>query len=144
MDEPLRVDGGQRPEHRDHHVQGLLHADLPAVVGDVGLEGDALDVVHDEVGRVVFVEVAGHAGDVGVADELRQGPGLLLEPLRAVGKLLALGVHGHGHGGADAGGDVVGHELLDGHLGVQLGVQGQIGDAEAALAEHPANDVAVI
>ena len=114
------------------------------MVGDVGLEGDALDVVHDEIRGIVFVEIAGDGGDVGVADELRQRPGLLLEALGAVGELLGFGVHGHRHRRPDAGGDVIGHELLDGHLGVQLGVQGQIGDAEAALAQHPADDVAAV
>ena len=144
VDEALRVNGGQRPQDRDHHIQGLFNRDLPAVVGDVRLEGDALDVVHDEVGRVVLVKIAGDGGDVGVADELGQGPGLLLEPLRPVGELLGLGVHGHRHRRSDAGGDVVGHELLDGHLGVQLGVQGQVGDAKSALAEDPSHDVAAV
>ena len=138
------MNGGQGPQHRDHHVEGLLHADLPAVVGDVGLEGDALDVVHDEIRRVVLVEIAGDRRNVRIADELRQGPGFLLEPFGAVGELLGFGVHGHGHRCPDAGGDVIGHELLDGDLGVQLGVQGQIGDAEAALAQHPADDIPVI
>ena len=114
------------------------------MVGDVGLEGDALDVVHDEIRGIVFVEIAGDGGDIGVADELCQRPGLLLEPLRAVGELLGFGVHGHRHRRPDAGGDVVGHELLDGHLGVQLGVQGQIGDAEAALAQDAADDIPAV
>ena len=80
VDEALGVDGGERLEHRDHDVAGVLHADLAAVIGDIGLEGDALDVVHDEVRGVVFVEVAGHAGNVGMADELGQRAGFFLEP----------------------------------------------------------------
>ena len=115
------------------------------MVGNVRFEGDALDVIHDEVRGVVLVKVAGHTGDVGVADELRQGPGLLLEPLRAVGELLTAGLHHDGdRGAAYAGGDLAGHELLDGYLGIQLGIQGQVGDAETALAQHPAHNVAVI
>ena len=109
---PSAWTGGQRPQHRDHHVEGLLHADLPAVVGDVGLEGDALDVVHDEIRRVVLVEIAGDRRNVRIADELRQGPGFLLEPFGTVGELLGLGVHGHGHRCPDAGGDVVGMNSL--------------------------------
>ena len=145
MDEALRVNGGQGPQHRDHHVEGLFDRDLPAVVGDVGLEGDALDVVHDEVGRVVFVEITGDRRNVRVADELRQSPSLLLEALRAVGELLPAGVHHHGdRGAAYAGGDLAGHELLDGHLRVQLGIQGQVGDTKSALAQHTAHDVPVI
>ena len=145
MDEALRVDSGQCPQHRDHHVEGLFDRDLPAVVGDVGLEGDALDVVHDEVGRVVFVEITGDRRNVRVADELRQSPSLLLEALRAVGELLPAGVHHHGdRGAAYAGGDLAGHELLDGHLRVQLGIQGQVGDTKSALAQHTAHDVAAI
>ena len=144
VDEALLMDGGEGPQHRDHHVQGVLHAHLSAVVGDVGFKGDALDVVHDEIRGVVLVKVASHRGNVGVADELGQGPGLLLEPLRAIGEVLGPALHRHRDGGADSGGDLVGHELLDCHLGLQLGVPGQIGDAEAALAQHPAHDVPVI
>ena len=145
MDEALGVDGGQCPEHRNHHVQGLVHGHLPAVVGDVGLEADPLDVVHDEVGGVVLVKIAGHTGDVGVSDELGQGPGLLLEALRAVGKVLRPGVHHDGHvGPLHAGGHVAGHVLLHRHLGLELGVKGHVGDAEAALAQDAAHDVAVV
>ena len=114
------------------------------MVGNVRFEGDALDVIHDEVRGVVLVKVAGHTGDVGVADELRQGAGLLLEPLRAVGELLGLGIHHDGHGSALPGGDLAGHELLDGYLGIQLGIQGQVGDTDTALAQHPTHNVAVI
>ena len=58
------------------------------MVGDVGLEGDALDVIHDEVRGVVFVEVAGHTGDVGVADELRQSFGLVEKTLFPIEEVL--------------------------------------------------------
>ena len=144
MDEALGVDGSEGPQYRDHHIQGVVYRDLPAVVGDIGLEADTLDVVHDKVRGVIFVKVAGDRGNIGVADEFCQGPGLLLEPLSAVGEVLGPALHRHGDGGADAGGDLIGHELLDSHLGLQLGVPGQVGDAEAALAQHPAHDVAVI
>ena len=144
VDEPLLVDRGEGPQHRDHHVQGVLHAHLSAVIGNVGFKGDTLDVVHDEIRSVVLVKVAGHRRNVGVADEFGQGPGLLLEPFGAVGEVLRSALHRHRDSGADAGGDLVGHELLDGHLGLQLGVPGQIGDAEAALAQHPAHDVPAI
>ena len=142
MDESLSVDGGQSPQHRNHHVECVLYGHLPAAARDVGLKTDTLDVVHDEIGRAVFVKVAGHTGDIRVAHELGQSPGLLLEPLGAVGKFLRFAFHGNGHGGADAGGNVVGHELFDSYFRVQLGVQGQIRVAETALAQHPADDVA--
>ena len=100
MDKALGVDGGEGLEHRDHDVAGVLHTDLAAVVGDVSLEGDALNVVHDEIGRVVFVEVAGNTGNVGVADKLGQCPGLLLEPLGTVGESLRLALCQDGDGGS--------------------------------------------
>src|SRR5699024_4039204 len=65
VDEALLMDRSQSPEHRDHHVQGVLHTHLSAVVGDVGFKGDTLDVVHDEVRGVVPVKVAGHRRNVG-------------------------------------------------------------------------------
>ena len=145
VDEALLMDRSQSPEHRDHHVQGVLHTHLSAVVGDVGFETDTLDVVHNEVRGVVLVKVAGDGGNVGVADELGQGPGLFLEPLGAVRKILGTVGGEDGDGGAlHTGGQLPGHELLDGYLGLQLGVPGQVGDAEAALAQHPAHDVPVI
>ena len=114
------------------------------MVGNVRFEGDALDVIHDEVRGVVLVKVVGDARDVGLAHEFCQGAGLLLEALGAIGELLAAVLCQNGHGGALPGGDLAGHELLDGYLGIQLGIQGQVGDAETALAQHPAHDVAAV
>ena len=78
-------------------------------------------------------------------DKFRQGPGLLLEPLRAVGEVIRLCVHHNGdRGSLYAGSDVAGHVLFDGHLGLELGIEGQVSDAEAALTQDAANDIAVI
>ncbi len=145
MDEPLLMHRSQRPQDGDHDVQSLVHRHSSARVADVALEADPLDVIHDEIRGIIGVKVAGHARDIGMSDKLGQGPGLLLESLRSVGKVVLLGVHSHGDGSPlDTGSDVVGHVLLHGHLGLELGVIGQVGDAETALAQDAAHDVAVI
>ncbi len=135
----------QRPQDGDHDVQRLVHRYSSARVADVALEADPLDVVHDEIGGIIGVKVAGHARDVGMSDKLGQGPGLLLEALRPVGKVVLLGVHSHGDGSPlDTGGDVVGHVLLHGHLGLELCVEGQVGDTESALTQDAAYDIPVV
>ena len=144
MDEALRVDRGQGPQHGNHHIQGFLHAYFPARICNIGLEGNALDVVHDKVGGVIFIEEIRHPRDSRLAHEFCQGAGLLVEALRPVGKVV---VPGGGHDRnrcPDTGGKLAGHVLLHRHTGRKLLVPGQVGDAKAALAQHPAHDIAAI
>ena len=77
MDKPFGMDRRQRPQHRDHHIKGLFSADGSALIGDIGFKRDSLNIVHDEIGRIVFVKVIRYSGDIGLAHKLRQGPGLL-------------------------------------------------------------------
>ena len=145
MDKPLGVDRRQRPQDGDHDVQRLICGDPASRVGDVAFEADPFDIVHNEIGRTVFVKVTADARDIGMADELRQCPGLLPEALRAVGEVLRPGVrHDRDRSAFHTGGDFTGHIFLNGHLGLELGVEGQIGDAETALAQDAAHNVAVI
>ena len=145
VDKPFPVHRRQGPQHRNHHVQRLLRGNFPSLIGNISLEGNALDVVHDEIGGAVFVKIAGYSRDVGVANEFGQGPGLFLKPLRAVGKVLGpVGGHDGDGGPLQAGGDFSGHKFLDGHFGVQLAVPGQIGDAESPLPQHPPHHVPLV
>ena len=109
------------------------------------LEAGALDIIHNEVGRVVLFEVAVHTHNVGVADELRQSFGLVektLFPVKEV--LLPLAGVGRDRMAVRAGGHSVGEILLDSHQTAVLMVLGNVGDAEAALAQHPSKNVASV
>ena len=109
------------------------------------LEAGALDIIHNEVGRVVLFEVAVHTHNVGVADELRQGFGLVektLFPVKEV--LLPLARVGRNRVTVRAGGHSIGEILLDGHQNTGLMVLGNIGDAKAALAQHPSENIAPV
>ena len=80
-----------------------------------------------------------------MADEFRQGPGLLPEPLRAVGEIVRPSARHNGdRAPLHPGRHLAGHVFLNGHLGLELGIESQIGDAEAALAQDAADDVAVV
>ena len=118
MDNALAMDCRQRPQHRDHHVQGFLRADFPALTRDVGFKGNALDVVHNEVGSAVLIEIVRHPGDIWLTHEFGQGPGFLLKPLPAIGKFVLLALHGHGDGVCLAGANIVWHVLLHRHPGL--------------------------
>ena len=145
MDESLPVDRCQGPEHRNHHIQGLLGADPAPCVRDVGLEGDALNVVHDEIGRLILVKVIRHARNVRLAHELCKGAGLLLKTLLPVGKVLCpLRGHDGDRGSLQAGRHLPGHVLLHRHTGGKLLIPGHVGDAKASLAQHPAHEISVI
>ena len=143
VDDALLVDGLQGLHDGGEEAHHLPPVDPAPLVLDVGLEADALHILHDEVGGAVLLEVAAHPHDVWVAQKLGQHPGLIQEALQAVAEVLLPlpGEDGDLGGAGDPGGHGLGQELLDGHLDVQHLVQGQVGDAEAALAQHPAQDV---
>ena len=145
MDKPLGVNRRQRPQHRNHHIQSFLHADLPALIGDVGLKGNAFDVIHDKVGGIVLIEIAGHRRNVGIPDKFGKGPGLLFKPLCPVGEIVLPVIRQDGNGSpVYPACQLPGHVFLHRHLGLQLGIPGQIGDAETALPQHPAHHITVI
>jgi hypothetical protein len=70
----------------------------------------------------------------------RELPQAVAEGLGVLG-----GVGQHGGAVAVAGGGLPGQVLLDGHPGLQVGVPGQVGDAEPArLAQHPPQQVLAV
>ena len=130
------MDLGQGLHHRRQDGQGLFVRDLPALGGDVRLQAHALDVLHDEISRMVLFKIVLHRNDVGRVLELGQNPRLLQKPLHAV-LILLLAQPGERHAVpvGMAGGKARGHILLDGHLDLQGQVVAQIGDAEPAYAQ---------
>ena len=120
MDEPLCVNCRQGTEYGNHHIKGFLYADCSACICNVGFKGNALNIVHDKIGRAVLVKIIRHSGNPRLPHEFRQSPGLLLKPFPAIGKFLLLALHGHGNGVPHAGADVVRHILLHRHTGIQL------------------------
>ena len=142
VDDTLFMNGAQGVHHRCQDPDGLLPGDLAALVLDVSLEALSLYVVHHEIGGAVLLKVAPHADDIGVSLELCQHPGLVQESLHAVAEVLLPlpGVDGYLMVARGPDGHAVRQELLDGDLDIQLVVPGQIGDAEAALAQDAACD----
>ena len=105
-----------------------------------GQQGLALDVVHDDVGGAVFVEAFQNPDDLGNVLHLDHLLGLPEEGVDAgLAQLLALDIlrplQIQTHGGIAAG-LALGIVLLDGHLSLQIQIKADIGDAEAALAQH--------
>ena len=145
MDEPLPVNGSQGPQHRNHHIQGFLYADLPSCPRNIGLKRNALDIVHDKVGGSVLIEVIRHSGDTRLAHKFCQNTGLFLETLLAVGELLLAAAGNHmNHPALRPVCQFTGHIFLHRHLGLQALIPGQISDAKTALAQHPANEIPLI
>ena len=94
-------------------------------------------VLHDVVGRAVLLEHVNDAYDIGV---LQFGNvARLLEKLIAVALnelAAAFGGNRHMVGIGIAHAEILHKELLDGHDAVQPLLQGEVGDAEAALAKY--------
>ena len=144
MDNAFGVHRSQGSNDRFKDALGLRPREA-AMLLQVVLEAGALDVIHNEVGRVVLFEVAMHTHDVGVADELRQSFGLVektLFPIEEV--LLPLAGIGRNRVTVRAGGHSVREILLDSHQTAGLMVLGNVGDAEAALAQHLSENVAPV
>ena len=140
MHEAGTVHGLQAVQQRRQQVQQIALADAAAVRPPLA-QGLAALVLEHHVGRVVGLEEAGHAHDVGVA-EGGQRAGLHQEVLESP----QIEVETAGTAGADALvletiGDLRRQVLLDGHPRMQVDVRGQVGDAEATLPEDPLDAV---
>ena len=143
VDDARRVHARERLHQRQQQLSRVLDAEAAAVLLHVLVQGQALDIVHHEVGRAVLLEVAVDAHDVRVPDEVRERLRLLQEQLLAVAEVLPplAGEQLHRAGVAAAAGHVGRQILLDRDALLRLVVLGDIGHAEAALAEHAPDDV---
>ena len=139
------MNGGQGPQHRKHHIQGFFCADLSPSVGDIRFKGNALDIIHHKVGGSVLIEVVRHSGDTRLPHKFGQDPGLFPEALLAIGELFLAAAGNHMDLPAIRPvSKFAWHILLHRHFGLQALIPGQVGDAKAALAQHPTNEIALI
>ena len=144
MDQLRLMDHLQGLHHRAEDPEGLLGGQPAALPGHIGSQVRSLDVLHDDVGSAVLLEEAVYTYHLRHIPEPCQGLGLPKEPLFAdvvIGEHLLRGAVDRGADGAFPGDHGVGIELLDRHRHVQIVIPAQIGDAETALAQSPADDI---
>ena len=129
------VDLGQTVEQRHEERAQFVLGELAALLAHDGGEAVALLVLHHHVGGAVRLEEAEHRHDARMA-EYREGLRLLQEALEApvVIVLVALGARPD-RGLALADGELDRQVLLDRDVLLEVGVPGEIGDAEAARAQ---------
>lgn len=71
VNDPSGMDRGQSLDNRFQNMFGFLPRETATLL-QIVLQAGALDVVHDEVGRVILLEIAVHTHNVGISDKLRQ------------------------------------------------------------------------
>ena len=143
VDDAARVHLFQIADNRLQQIQAALFRERP-VPHQAGPQGLALGVVHGDVGRLVFKEHAPNAHHMAQIAQLHRLAGFLHEALppgletlgvfaRAPVDLAALVCRAHGGS--------LGVILLDTDLELQVQVPADVADAEAALAQHPADHI---
>ena len=131
----------ERVEQRRDDAVELFLARRPAERLQPVLEALALLPVEHHVAGVVGAEVAIDAHDVGVV-ELGERLRFLNEPVEAPAVVSGAILRARcGLDAAGAGGDVAREVLLDGDEAGKRDLVGEVGDAEAAGAQHPLNAV---
>ena len=146
VDDALGVHPPEGVHQRQQEGSGLLHTEAPRSAAHVFVERDAVHILHHEVCGGVLLKIAVDADDVRIPDELGQGLGLFEEALHAVFKVLPplAGVDLHRGASGDPARKVRGQVFLDGDAVAGLVVEGDVGDAEAALAQHAPDGVAPV
>ncbi len=136
MEEALGVHGAEtadQPVGQASHVVGRQAAGRLAQQLAHAL---AVLELHDGVGRAVGLEIAQHRHDVQMT-ETGKRTRLVEEALAAPGEVLGEARAARHHlAVAAAHGELDRQVLLDGDELGELGVEGAIGDAEAAVADH--------
>ena len=146
MQQVCLVHRAQRVHYGQQEPHGEVEGDACfGLALQVFLQRDAGHVFHDDVAGAVGTEEVLHADHAGVLVEARQRAGLVDEAREAVVEGLGLvAVDAQADPVAAAGGAVPRQVLLDGQGQRQVLVECQVGDAEAAVAEDPAEAVAAI
>ena len=142
VDDPPRVDVDQCVHDRREEQTRYLPCNPAVPVVYIPLEADAVNVLHGKVRGVVFLKIGIHAYDALIPVESRQRFCLIEEAGLAVQKILFPRA-GKGRNAVSAGprDKRVRKILLDGHQFAGAVVRCGVGDAEAALSEHPFGDV---
>ena len=112
--------------------------------GHVLVQRQAVHIFHGQVGRAVFLKIAVDADDPSVSDKGRKGLGLFQKLFLAESEVLRLIGGVHLYGDARPARELSGEVLLDRHALARLVIQRNVGDAEAALSQHMAEDVASV
>ena len=127
--------GLQRGERLLHDLHGLLPGELSLFLHR-RRQSFALEVFHDDVGGVVFVEAVENLHDARDRAEPGKAAGFVQEAVHAL--LIFFGVVGavdfDGVAAERSGREVGGQILLDGDLLLQQGVPRRVGHAEAAVS----------
>ena len=145
VDEPRGVHRAERGKERLDHVQQLAGGDAPAALRHEFLECRAVNVLHDDIDGVVGLEKVAHGDDLRLFVHFCHRPRLIEEapaalvvvPLRA---RVAVHLLRDVRVARDPGGGKI---FLDGDLQLQLQVAADVGDAEAALPQHAAHEIAL-
>ena len=135
MQEALRVHRAQPAQQSLGKAAHVVRRQAGAVLAQQ--LGDALAVLelHDGIGRAVGLEKAQHRHDVRMA-EARQRPRLVEEALAAPGEVVGKAAAARHDLAPAAHGELDRQVFLDRHHLGELAVEGAIGDAEAAMADH--------
>ena len=142
VDDAPSVDGIQGLHNRCQQLKGFLPGQTASAVRHILIQTPALNVLHHEIGRIVFFKIVVDSHDIGIALKGRQRPGLLQETLLAVDEIIFSGAGvGRDGAGAVSGCHGVGKIFLDCHPFLGLIILRQIGDAEAALTQYPTQNI---
>ena len=136
------MDDAERLHQRQREIDQLVGVEQP-VLARVILERQALDIFHDDIRRVVFLEVVDNVDDtlfIGKGGDVLR---LEQKAIHALAEEILL-IFGDNDFLGELAGAVRGAggiELLDGDALGQCGMQTDVGDAEAALAQRLADEV---
>src|SRR5215813_1282517 len=135
MQEALRMHRAKAAQQADRQTVHIVWRQ--ALSGRAEDLGEVLAVLelHDGVGRAVGLEVAQHRHDVRMA-EARERARLVEEALAAPGEVFAIARPARHHALALAHCELDREILLDGDELGELGVEGAVGNAKAAMTDH--------
>ena len=135
----------QRVDHGQEQLPRRAERDAAPVLGEILLEGLAVQVRHDQIPGAVGREEVPHLDDAELVLELAQHAGLGEEPLEPGGEFLpgAPGAGGHGMVRI-ARRQSVREVLLDRDPCLEHGVPADVRDAESALAQRAARQVPAV
>ena len=143
MDYPGGVQLGEVADERAEHGQRGRGRDATGL-GDPAVHRYAVEVFHDEIGRAVGAEEVEHLDNAAQPRLAHEGAALGEEALQHAAENALHAGHGlHRDAVGPAAHALGGEALLDGHALPRVRVDGDVGYAEAALAQGLSGDVAV-
>jgi hypothetical protein len=140
------VDGAQRIHHRHGDGGRLFVGDAAILERQVFLQRHSRHVLHHQIPGAVVAKEVEHRHDAGMIVEAGDGAAFVEELGEAVFEVVARLAAVRRDRGAirAAGGEVAGEEFLHRELDLQVRLVGDVGDAEAAVAEDAADQIAIL